>query len=147
MTRVEPARGRDPLDLELTVAEAARLCRTSPEAIRRAVRARRFPHAYRRGSSQGAWLIPVDDLIDARLCTVAEAELAAEATTPEAHVLRRELAERDAALAEARLRLEAYETRLRELGAALEHARRVELLRAQAPVVVVSPSPNEEEAA
>lgn len=125
-------------DLQLTVAEASRLCRVSQDAMRRHLRARRLPRARRVSDGRrGAWTIPVSDLVDVGLCTPAEAVLAADVTAPDAHLLRRELAERESQLAEARLRLEAAQLRIDELGAALEHQRRVELLRAQAPVVVV----------
>jgi hypothetical protein len=83
--RVETLRGHDVGGLELTVAQAARLCRVSQDAICRQLRARRLPHARRAGSGvRSAWAIPVDDLVSAQLCTPAEAEMASDVTTPKA---------------------------------------------------------------
>lgn len=128
-------------DLELTVAEASRLCRISQDALRRQLRAGRLPRARRLpGGCRAAWVIPVSELVSALLCSPGDAALAGDLAAPDAHLLRYELAQREAQLAEARLRLEAAEVRLGELGAALEHQRRVELVRAQAPIVVIRDS-------
>jgi hypothetical protein len=47
----------------LTVREAASVCRVYEATIERAAEARRFPNAYR--GDDGAWLIPVGDLVAA----------------------------------------------------------------------------------
>lgn len=49
-----------------TVAQAARECGVSPDTIRRRLKADAFPNADRSGK-QGAWRIPVEDLIAAGL--------------------------------------------------------------------------------
>lgn len=49
-----------------TVAQAARECGVSADTIRRRLKAHAFPHADRSGK-QGAWRIPVDDLLAAGL--------------------------------------------------------------------------------
>lgn len=49
-----------------TVAQAARECGVSPDTIRRRLKSGAFPNADRSGK-QGAWRIPVEDLITAGL--------------------------------------------------------------------------------
>lgn len=86
-----------------TMSEAAELCGVSVDTIKRRRRDGVFPRATRRdGTTTGAWVIPVGDLVDAGLYTP---DPDADPVEPSA-VLRLSRAERE--LAELRVRVEAH---------------------------------------
>lgn len=145
-----------------TVAQAARECGVSADTIRRRLRSGAFPNADRSGK-QGAWRIPVDDLIAAGLTPGKPSPPAyavhkqrigtahmhddsahGQAAYAEANELVRELEELRSALGKKDMQLDAAHTRIADLQANVSDLR-TSLRMLEAPKSVAPAlQPNEE---